>query len=112
MQVIATKTDTEPEAQPGNAPAANNEAALQENEASTSAISDEQVRVMKKMVSDGLTRPKKWRRTQLKTLMALVRENEDAILSALYKDVGKVPIEAAIEVHATKGMRGCAYAFC
>jgi aldehyde dehydrogenase (NAD+) len=42
---------------------------------------------------EGRTRPPAWRREQLQGLVALVRDNEAAIVDALRADLGKPPVE-------------------
>ncbi|XP_028254600.1 aldehyde dehydrogenase family 3 member B3-like [Parambassis ranga] len=44
----------------------------------------------------GVTLPEKFRRTQLTNLMSMIKENEEQILTALHKDLGKPKFEAIL----------------
>lgn len=44
----------------------------------------------------GVTRPEQFRRTQLNKLMSMVTENQEQIIQALHKDLGKPKFEAAL----------------
>lgn len=54
---------------------------------------DAQVQVVDRLRSSfrsGITVPEEFRRSQLTNLMSLIKENEELILNALYKDLAKV----------------------
>uniref|UniRef100_A0A1D1Y2G1 Aldehyde dehydrogenase family 3 member F1 n=1 Tax=Anthurium amnicola TaxID=1678845 RepID=A0A1D1Y2G1_9ARAE len=49
---------------------------------------------LKDAFHSGRTRGEQWRRSQLKALLALVRDEEEGIFAALNKDLGKHRVEA------------------
>nr|AFK48458.1 unknown [Medicago truncatula] len=55
---------------------------------------EETVRDLRQYFKTGKTRSVTWRKNQLKALLNLIHENEDAISKALYQDLGKHPVEA------------------
>ncbi|XP_057421661.1 aldehyde dehydrogenase family 3 member F1 [Lotus japonicus] len=55
---------------------------------------EETVRELRQCFKTGRTRSVTWRKKQLKALLDLVHDNEDAIFEALYQDLGKHPVEA------------------
>lgn len=55
---------------------------------------EESVRELRQYFKTGKTRSVTWRKNQLKALLNLIHENEDAISKALYQDLGKHPVEA------------------
>lgn len=51
---------------------------------------------LRRAYESGITRPVEWRRTQLRQLLALVKENSDALEEALREDLGKCRFESFI----------------
>lgn len=52
------------------------------------------VRELRQYFKTGRTRSVTWRKNQLKALLKLVHDKEDAIYKALHQDLGKHPVEA------------------
>lgn len=46
--------------------------------------------------NSGITRPLEWRKQQLRQMARLLQENKKAVEHAVWQDLGKPPIEAAI----------------
>lgn len=55
---------------------------------------DKSIAVLRETFSTGKTRSLAWRKTQLRALIKLVRDNEEEIFKALHQDLGKHPVEA------------------
>ncbi|MFZ9270405.1 MAG: aldehyde dehydrogenase family protein [Prochlorococcaceae cyanobacterium] len=60
------------------------------------------IAAMREPVSRGLTRPLSWRLGQLQRLAALLDASGDAVAAALAQDLGKPPLEAAMELVAVR----------
>ena len=56
----------------------------------------ETVQRLRRAYESGITRPLEWREAQLRALLRMIRENEDAILEALREDLGKCHFEGFI----------------
>lgn len=55
---------------------------------------EESLAELRQTFKSGKTRSVEWRKTQLRALLDLVRENEEKIFGALNQDLGKHPVEA------------------
>ena len=53
---------------------------------------------MRRLVQTGLSRPAAWRQTQLQRLDGMLQQHWEPLTAALSSDLGKPPIEAAIEL--------------
>jgi len=60
------------------------------------------IAAMREPVSSGLTRTLSWRLDQLQRLEALLEASGDAVAAALAQDLGKPPLEAAMELVAVR----------
>ena len=66
------------------------------------SLKDLQLNQLRDLVSSGKTRPEKWRKQQLSTLLMLLENHQQEILNALDKDLRKPPTEAFFEIIAVK----------
>lgn len=60
----------------------------------TMKILEEGLEELRETFNSGKTREESWRRSQLKGLLSLLKEKEDAIFVALEQDLGKHKAEA------------------
>ncbi len=62
---------------------------------------EEVVRALRGAFKEGRTRPLKWRKRQLKGLRQLLIQNEERVMEALNKDLGRCKMESVLSEIST-----------